>query len=327
MKTCNVYIISLDDELQHRMIVSETLAAVHALVRDKGEAYFPRMFFIDDAKEETLLNVINVSKYGRPDIIVSVGVSIALGLAELYKRIVPISTIFTGVYDPVAYKLVNSLEVPGGCMSGVRWEIPESYDFLREKLAPLAPAIKKIFMPYDTRLDQLNFSIKDMVTQIANQFRLLGCEVILQGVSSKKEAIDAVKEHLATVHSVAGFGLAYDTEQEVSYACGMTDRIFISNQEELGIDTGATASFRSTDPSILYTSIAKMIQNYWWNRQNLGVQSVVTITSVPVKLVINRFMLPYWAIDLVYALLIASSEIVCENRWIGSPIGSVPKKK
>jgi hypothetical protein len=327
MKTCNIYIISLDDELHHRTIVRETLAAMRAIVREPGEAYFPRMFFIDDTKEETLLGVINESKYGRPDIIVSVGLGIALGLDELYKKIEQINTIFTGIHDPVAYGLINSLEKPGGCMSGVRWALPESQEFYREKCKLLVPAIKKIFMPYDIRLDQRNYSIEAVVTEIAKAFRALGCEVILQGVSSRIEAIDAVKKQLASVHAVAGMGLHFDTEQEVSYACGMSKRIFISDRGEFGFEHGASIAVMPEDPSLLYTSITQMIRNFWWHRKHPSTHPVITLHEKPRYIFVNSFILPYWAFDVLLPILDSTPDVIFQNIWIGPPIMARIKKK
>jgi hypothetical protein len=327
MKTCNLYIIGLDDEMQHRMIVSDTLKMVRSLTREPGEAYFPRMFFIDDTKEETLLGVINESKYGRPDIIVSVGLSIALGLAELYKKIEPINTIFTGIYDPVAYGLINSLERPGGCMSGVRWEIPQSQEFYGKTFAPLVPAIKKIFMPYDTRLDQRNYSVAAMTLNIAEQFKILGCEVVMQEVRSRKEALDAVKKQLSTVHAIADFGLHMDTVEEVSYICGMSKRIFISNQGDFGFESGAAMTVMPEDSTLLCTAITQMIRNFWWHRKSPSTHPVITLHEKPRQVFVNSFILSYWAFDLVLPILSNAPDVVLQNIWIGPPIQARIKKK
>jgi hypothetical protein len=326
MKTCNLYIIGLDDEMQHRMIVSDTLKMVRSLTRDPGEAYFPRMFFIDDTKEETLLGVINESKYGRPDIIVSVGLGIALGLAELYKKIEPINTIFTGIYDPVAYGLINSLERPGGCMSGVRWELPEPHNFINNKFGPLVPVIKKIFMPYDTRLDQRNYSIEALTTHIAEQFRSLGCEVVMQEVRSRKEALDAVKKHLSTVHAVADFGLHMDTVQEVSYICGMSKRIFISNQGDFGFESGAAITVMPEDSTLLCKAVTQMIRNFWWHRKSPSTHPVTRLQDKPRQVFVNNFLLPYWAFDLLLPIMNSTPDVVFQNVWIGPPIQARIKK-
>jgi|GEM_PF-4836948 len=328
MKACNIYIISLDDEQEHRIIVRETLAAVRAIVREPGEAYFPRMFFIDDTKEETLLGVINESKYGRPDIIISVGLSITLGLSELYKTIEPINTIFTGIYDPVAYELVYSLERPGGSMSGIRYKIPESQEFYSKTFGPLVPAMKKIFMPYDTRLDQRNYSIKTIIETIAQEFQRLGCEVIVKGVASKSEAIASVKEHLKEVHAIAGMGLHFDTEQEASYACGMSKRIFMSDRGDFSFENGASVAIMSEDSTLLYTSIVQMIRNFWWHRKSPSTQAVVTLPVKPMYIFVNSFILPYWAFDVLLPIFNNHSEIVFKNCWVNRPIQFlIPKQK
>jgi len=167
MKTCNLYIFSLEDE-HHRTIVREALQAIRAIKLESGELYIPRTFIFDDVTEELLLEAISECKYGRPDIIVSVGVSITTCLSQLYKKIEPINTIFMGVYDPVGRGIIDSFERPGGSMSGVRWDMPQSYDLVRKTFEPLGPVMKKIFMPYDTRLSQPDFCIKAIVTNIGS---------------------------------------------------------------------------------------------------------------------------------------------------------------
>ncbi|MEI7580402.1 MAG: ABC transporter substrate binding protein [bacterium] len=327
MKTCNVYILALSDEQEHLTIVRQTMAAMRQMVREPGEAYSPRMFFIDDTKEETFLNIINETKYGRPNIIVSIGLSITLGLSELYKKIEPISTIFIGIYDPVAYELVNSLERPGGCMSGVRREIPRAREFIREKFKPLVPAIQKIFMPYDTRLDQRNFSIEAVIRGFAEEFQGLGCEVIMQEVHSRKEAIESVKKNLQHVHAVAGFGLHFDTEQEVSYECGMSKRIFVSDRDEFGFEHGASLTIMLEGSMLLYVSVAQMIRNFWWHRKTPSTQAVVTLHLNPVNIFLNSFILPYWAFDSLLPILKNHPEIIFKNWWVNPPIPRLINKK
>ncbi len=327
MKACNVYIISLDDELQHRIIVSEILTAIKALACDAGEAYIPHMFFVDEPNAENLLGIINGSKYGRPDIIVSVGLSITLGLAELYKTIDPISTLFVGIYDPVAYELVNSLEKPGGWMTGVRWEIPDSHDFIRQTFKPLVPAMKKIFMPYDLRLDQLNYSIEKVVIDVAKVFEELGCEVMLQAVDSKEALIEAVKDHLQSCHAIVDFGLHFDTVQDVSYICGIAKRIFISQHGEFGFDNGASVVVMPEDSMLLCKAISKQIKSFWWHRKALAGQAVISLNEEYVHVCINSFMLPYWAFDLLLPLLNSFGGIVFKNCWVRSPIQLFINKK
>jgi hypothetical protein len=320
MKACNVYIISLDDEMQHRIAVRGTCEVIGELVLEEGEVYVPRMFFIDEATEEALLEVINGSKYGQPDIIISIGLSITLCLAELYKKIEPISTIFTGIYDPVAYNIVQSLERPGGCMSGVRFELSDSDEFIRQNFKVLVPAIETIFMPYDTRLDQLNFSIKRAAEGVAKIFESLGCKVVLQAVSGRDQAIQAVQDNMRTTHAVADFGLHIDTTRDVAYVCGMNKRIFISQYGEFGFQHGASLTVMPKDPNLLYQSMVQMLRNVWWHRKNIGTQAIVTVYEEPGHVVLNTFILPYWAFDLLFPLLKNHPEIICKNCWISPPV-------
>jgi hypothetical protein len=320
MKTCNVYIFSLEDDEQHRAMVRETLRAIRAIKLEPGELYIPRTFIFEDATEEPLSKTISECKYGRPDIIVSIGLSITQSLAELYKKIEPVSTIFIGIYDPVANGLVHSLERPGGYMSGVRRGAPCSQEFIREKFKPLVPAIQKIFMPYDTRLNQPLFSIEVVVRNLAKEFQGLGCEVILQGVHGSKEAIEVVKKQLASVHAVAGFGLHFDTERAVSYACGMSKRVFISDRDEFGFENGAALTVMFEKPMLLYTSVVQMIRNFWWHRKTPSTQAVVTVHLDPKHIVVNRFMLPYWASYIADVILADESKTTVTNYWPDGPL-------
>jgi hypothetical protein len=205
-------------------------------------------------------------------------------------------------------------------MSGVRWDIPQSYDLVRKTFEPLGPVMKKIFMPYDTRLSQPDFCIKAIVTNIAKEFQGLGCEVILQAVRSKKEAIAAVKKQLATVHAVAGFGLHFDTEKEISYICGMSKRIFISDRGDFGFENGASIASMPEDPSLLYTSITQMIRNFWWHRKSPSTHAVITLYPEAKFNLVNRFMLPYWASYIMDNIPVDEELSVVTNYWPDCPL-------
>jgi len=287
---------------------------------EPGELYIPRTFIFEDVTEDLLLKTISECKYDRPDIIVSVGISITACLSQLYKKIEPISTIFTGIFDPVGRGIIDSFERPGGCMSGVRWGCPVIDDFICKTFKPVVPVIKKIFMPYDTRLDQINYSIEAVVTGIAKELQALGCEVILQAVASRKEAIELVKKNLGMVHAVAGFGIHFDTEQEASYLCGMSKRIFISERGDFGFKNGASITAMFEDHLILYRSIVQMMRNFWWYRKSPNAHPVMTVRLKPSHIVVNRFMLPYWASYIADVILADESKTTVTNYWPDGPL-------
>ncbi len=306
MIICTVYIICFINDVQHREQARKLFDTLRTVKTSAGVLYEPQIFFCEDDG----VSVGKILQHAWPkkcDIVISAGVALTSLLQEIYKSMIPLPTLFFGIHDPAAYGY--------NFMSGVRLELSTSYLCIRDAMQQLHPAIKTIFIPYDIRLDQRNFSIEALITKLAGELQGIGYEVVTQKTSSKAETIRAIKENLAHYHVLGGFGIHLDTEKAAAYMCGMTDRMFISAYGEVGLKYGAAFSCTLFDSPAISESLVQLIQSCVNNPLALSTQPVVTLCKTAPHMTMNIFMLPDWAAHLPDSINAHSSDINIVNIW------------
>lgn len=127
-------------------------------------------------------NTLNTIAQGfasdKVDLIFAIATPSAQAAANATKDI-PI--LFTAVTDPVVTKLVESMQVPAGNLSGTIDAVSIEKQF--EKLIELAPDTKKIGILYNT--SEINSDIQ--VQQAKEVAAKMGLEIVAKGVTSSNE--------------------------------------------------------------------------------------------------------------------------------------------
>jgi hypothetical protein len=287
-----------------------------------GEAYQPQLVLV---REDTPEAVRAVLSKAHCNWIVSIGSRMTTTLHGLFKEINPIPTTFLGILDPVERGLINSLERPGGWMSGVRTldVTPQSYAYegSQECLRFLLPVSPKILMPYDLAAwgeDQAT-AVQDNVMGVAAELTRMGFEPVVKQVSGREEALACVKKYQAECLVISSSWLPPEFESELVYQCGMVypKRIVVSSNERDGLRHGAALLVRRKKPVIVIPDLVRMVRQGWYEHIWPGVQPVNTTeyaATDPMELVVNPFMLPTLPVK-VYEELKNSPDVVIENKW------------
>ncbi|MDQ5891098.1 MAG: putative tryptophan/tyrosine transport system substrate-binding protein [Candidatus Dependentiae bacterium] len=123
----------------------------------------------------------------RPDLIISVGATSTQILHELLqKRQLAIPVVYVGVNDPVRIGLIESLERPGGSMTGVA----EYFDPLASARLVLIvkPGVRDILIPYDSAGATVDMVIEAIV-KIKNYFEPYAVQVRAMPLDSSVDVL------------------------------------------------------------------------------------------------------------------------------------------
>jgi len=323
MKKCNVAILGFRSIPIHRFIASSLIDSLDK-TRGPGERYAPHVLMADDETIESVRNVLLEHKDTKCDIIVSVGLKMTLMLKGLYKEteIGEIPTVFWGVPNADTLGLVDSLQRPGGCMSGVAMAEPSAVRHA-EFLKVFQPYMRKIFIPYDPTA--LGGAVFKRVQQLSAELIRIGFTVTTQAISSSKEAYAQVVEHLPNTHAVLLMEgcVALDAERDISNVCAIAGRFFLSSGTKSSIDIGAVFVY-GCPIGALAPEVIAMVRRFWRDRKLLGMQPVVIVPDKRVGAV-NTFMFGLLIPQELLKALFACSGLMVEWRWVMPPVVVPPE--
>jgi len=291
-----------------------------------GEAYQPQLVLVREDTPEAVRAVLSKAQCNW---IVSIGSRMTTTLHGFFKEINPIPTTFLGILDPVERGLINSLERPGGWMSGVRMlditPQPYSHEGSQKLLRALLPVSPKILIPYDLAAWDVILgeggavAVQHSVEAVAADLTRMGFEPVVKQVSGREEALACVRKHQAECLIISSAWLPPEFEPELVYQCGMVypKRIVLSSDERDGLRHGAALLVRRKKPVIVIPDLVRMVRQGWYEHIWPGVQPVSTTeyaATDPMELVVNPFMLPTLPVK-VYEELKNSPDVVIENKW------------
>ena len=323
MKKCRVAILGWEKSPVHRAIAFSAFSLL-----SQKKYYTPQVLLCDRA-EQTIRNFFMLEVHGKYDVVFSIGTHMTETLACIYKNVKPIPTVFAAAPDPVKIGAVESLENPGGFISGVTMAQP-SMKVIADKMSFCYPYVSKLFIPYDPSC--LSGLLSERVEKLIQELQAIGFEIKTQKINSLEEALNAVAENLPNSHGIVlleGCTSATGTRQ-IAYLCNLNGRLLFSNNGRNGIFEGA--AFSDGCPySELVPKAVEMIENYWINRVQITDQPVIFLPNNRVCIV-NKFILAQWIIagydplgDSVNARANAlinlqnRNDIVVENIWVEPP--------
>ncbi len=280
------------------------------------EAYKPYIFFCEHTKEAVKDALQNNATSGC-DIIVSIGYKMTTLLIELQPEIGLIPTLFVGIPKSVELGLVQSLQKPGGVLSGVCMEEP-SVQQLADNLKVLYPYVTKISIPYS--LADNSEVIKTRVLQLVPALERIGFEVITYEAHNPQHGLDWVTNSLETIQAillVEGCLLSSYAEPYIAYLCTNTERILISSNGYAGIENGAPFSY-GVKESPLLPEVVAMIRRFWRDRKAVGLQPVSVLPESRF-LIVNKFMLP-WLPSSLLQKIYSHPGLRIIFKWINCPI-------
>jgi hypothetical protein len=292
-----------------------------------GEAYQPQWMLLPDENRETLKETLSNAQCNW---VVTIGRDITLAVHDLYKEITPFPATFLGLPNNEALDLgiINSFERPGGWMSGVRGlditPKPLSYEGSQERWRFLLPVSSKILIPYDLAAwgEEDSAALKESVDGAAADLIRVGFTPIVQQVTSKKEMLACVSQHIAECYLVSSGWLPADWESTLTERCALAypKRMVISSNGDDGFKNGASFAIRIKKKSTVSFDVVQMVRQGWYERIVPGRQPVKTIpfsVDEPREIVVNLFMLPALPIK-VFEEMKNNPDIVIESEWVAS---------
>lgn len=152
-------------------------------IEGKNLKYISKDIIIEDEK----LIYAQVKELLAQDVDVLFVSGLAGGTAKALTKGTNIPVLFCGAADPVRDGMVESLNHPGGNITGVR--AVDSLSKTLEWLTIIKPGVKKIWMPYDPD-DQFSAYDASSTAKTAGQ---LNVDLLLQEVHSVKETVAAIE--------------------------------------------------------------------------------------------------------------------------------------
>lgn len=146
----------------------------------------------DRVKDRKLPKILGAIEKIRPDIIFSMGTPATKCLLEGMKGMESINKIpivFCTVYDPVGPGFVESLESPGGRVTGTLMRTPAKYQL--ELLKTIQPDLKSIGVPYQ-KTDRSSCLFVDDITREAKKMGIKVVSAPILKIEELKEAVEKI---------------------------------------------------------------------------------------------------------------------------------------
>ncbi|MDQ5891097.1 MAG: hypothetical protein QG604_971 [Candidatus Dependentiae bacterium] len=273
-KKCKVGILYCNQNKVHNVVANQIFELLQAPASESD--YLP--WLISTKLDEYAFRA-NVSLLADKEVnlILVFGEFFSVLLCQIYRESREYQTVFIGVTDPVQLGLVQSLEKPGGSMSGVRME-PAPEDIQADVLARCFPYVSKVLIPYCSKA--LSGRVKLRAESAAERFRSSGICVQLYPIDMPEDAIEVVFKNIDFFDGVLVLEGCSTTAvvREIAAICLQYKKVFCSNNGWHGIEMGATFSYGPNWDETAKQAV-KMIRLWWDERQPLATQSVVTLSN------------------------------------------------
>ena len=315
MKKCNVFIMGLIEQDDHRQIAA-SLRTMLNKIKTPTEEYKPYILLCGDTLEDTQKALYENASNGC-DVIISIGCHMTTTIVRIHTDEGPIPTIFVGVPNPINLGLMKSLQKPGGTLSGVFMEEP-SAEHHAQQLFVLYPYVTKICMPYNPK--SIGSLIQERATLLIKALTALGFEITPQLVSTAQDAIDFVTNNIDSFDAVLlleGCSAAAFAEKPIAYICAQADRFLLSSNGMAGINHGASFSYGCPN-NILLPEVVNMIRQFWNGRKPLG-NLPATVLPSNRNLFVNRFRMP-WLPHYIKQNIRNKPDITVLCHWTRNPI-------
>jgi len=210
-----------------------------------GRGYSIKPFYFRGFDQMNIKSMAQALIEFKPDIAVSLGSMGSMALAELRrKRQVDFPQVFTGVTNSAQLGLVDTLEVPGGTITGV---MTGGYEqLIMPNLLRIAkPDVERVLIPFDASDDPDGFSTAT-AQAISDYLMNYGIESTLLPVDGVNEAVKMISNVIGEYDVV--MGLEVDSLVDISPAlvklCREKGVTFFAASVE-GVEAGAVFSFGS----------------------------------------------------------------------------------
>lgn len=277
VKKCKVAIFFCQQHAVHADLALEIFR--HLQVPSKYGLYEPALVHTGPSEVDFRYNVAIVEQRDF-DVFVVLGELFSVILNRLYRSNKRFETVFVGVTDPVHCGLVQSLELPGGPMTGVSIAIDSATAFA-EKIALFYPFISRLVIPYVPTC--LGGRLAERGQLAAAYLRAGGMSVILEPISAAEETEAAVAKHIEAVDGILLLEGCLSTMAipEVARLAWRHRKAFFANNGSAGLLAGATASYGRPLGDLILATV-RQVHMHWEARCPMAAIPVISLPD-------NRF--------------------------------------
>ncbi|BFH66823.1 MAG: ABC transporter substrate-binding protein [Paenibacillus dendritiformis] len=179
----------------------------------------------------------------KSDLILAIATPTAQAVAKATKDI---PVLFTAVTDPVASKLVDSLEKPGGNVTGTRDTNPDAIKKTMETIKKFFPEARKVGVIYNSGEQNSVVNIAN-VKQVLQEGGLETVEATVTNSSEVKQAADSLVGRADIIYLPSDNTVISALSSVVSVANDNDIPLFCESSESVGEGAFASIGFRYYD--------------------------------------------------------------------------------
>ncbi len=269
-RQCRVAILMIDQRPFHEVMANYLLDEINV---GNNELYRASICSMNSSKESIRHVVHALLAKNKADVFITIGDTCSLVTKEVLDERGGHPTIFVGVRNPVGAGLVNSLERPGFCLSGVIRE-PAPTLAVAEYFAPLYPAVQSVLIPYTFDDEFLFVQAREIQRYLAS----IGMHVFIVPIKRDAASVfSTINEYASRIQGLmileGCFSSGY--QEELAYVCWEKCIVLCGNGSyalEAGVACGMSGGMR-----LMAEEVIKMLRAYWQDQISLGTMPVVSL--------------------------------------------------
>ena len=261
-----------------------------------------------DAIETVVRSFIEENKV---DVFITIGRICSKITKEVLDEVGGHATIFVGVRDPIGEGLINSMEKPGFCLSGVVREASPILTVGRH-FAPLYPLVKTVLIPYSFD----NNYLLNQARELKRFFLTVGINSILLPVDPDSHSnMKLISEQINQVQGIIILEGCYSNgiQDALAFLC-WEHCIVLCGSGPYAIDAGASCALGGSFKQIAEEAY-KILKNLWEEQVSLGMIPIKVLPDNQ-EFAVNTDMLKRLDIaDEVIEVMCAQPGVKRERIW------------
>jgi len=273
-KQCRVAILMIEKRPYHVAMANYLYERINPASTE--QAYRVVIFRVEEDKQSIHETASSIFANNKCDVLISIGEKCSVITKEILDQNGGHPTVFVGVRDPLGAGLVNSLERPGFCLSGVVRESPPILA-VAENFALLHPSVQRVLLPYFAG----DAFLSKQAALTKNYLESCGMQVFAEPIEEDpKKLLDLINSYKERIQGLIFLEGCYSNvlQEEVAFLCWKYCIAFCAGGV-FGIDFGAACSYVG-DLGFAASEAFKLIEKHWEEQIPLGTMPVACLPNV-----------------------------------------------
>jgi len=263
LKQCRVAILMIDKRPFHEVMANFLFDEIN--VGDTS-LYTASICSMMPNKDSIRYVVSSLLEQNKADVFITIGETCSVVTKQVLDEQGGHPMIFVGVRDPVGLKLINSLDRPGFCLSGIIRE-PAPILTVAEYFAPLYPAVRNVLIPYS----QDDAYLLNQAREMKRYFSTVGINALIVAVDSDPRSVmEVISDNISRVQGLIVLEACHSSglQEEIAFLCWEKCVVFCGSGS-YAIDAGAACALGGSLRWIAEEAY-KMLRQHWEEHQSLG---------------------------------------------------------